>query len=638
MADALISAEHFYVNASYYNDTDTEQDAIIHVTDNDDIINRDDSWLVHITRFSCDSMGTLAYIERDDTATWQILCYNEHQECVERFDFVLAKNYATPADLIDDMNLKSRFKKAPDVQYEEYHELYRFELDAGGRFRLLAAPSEKAMEHHYVTYAGSASMNKLLGFSAASPFLRFAPAVGTQFARCVDFLYAECLKTEGVHFWDGSYYRDINNCLVYLLNGLSMETRLIDGVTSVTSHYTYPNTEAAGFATGVDLIDQYVHNKGTNPSQHNGENEACIPKGGVPMLCEWSDVPGAAHPCDSGMKSTVKTLHWDVAYNQGVITGGQVTFRDVLNQGNLQAATRWPVFNPNDNSWSNTRYAYPFDSIMGYQYAGTGGARIQVASIPDRRTLTLTAPFGPKVEVGDDLWIMSPDSPNLASDPYCHVYQIQSIDSTRLIIGLVDLIGDLAASNVNDDTIIGLDVVATDRRVPFQSRSRTFDGLDTWYAVDHADQQRTTITMTKRHNGDVGDQIYFVYGRPGWGVPNTLALGPFTIYSVQGDMHEFTYLGLAPLPFLGGLLIHNSATQVFIKKASDAVRWAKDAANLKMAAPTFSYEDKPFRSTEIVDRRLQGELWIAERASVRRKPFGQTGCEVQRGDPILHLV
>ena len=47
MAEALLAKDHFYVNASYYNDTESDQPATIMVQDNDDIIRRDtgDDWL-----------------------------------------------------------------------------------------------------------------------------------------------------------------------------------------------------------------------------------------------------------------------------------------------------------------------------------------------------------------------------------------------------------------------------------------------------------------------------------------------------------------------------------------------------------------------------------------------------------------
>ena len=72
MADALLSDNHFYVNASYYNDTATDQKARIVVKDTQNILDRSDEWLVHITRFSVDSMKSLSYIESDLNAYWEI--------------------------------------------------------------------------------------------------------------------------------------------------------------------------------------------------------------------------------------------------------------------------------------------------------------------------------------------------------------------------------------------------------------------------------------------------------------------------------------------------------------------------------------------------------------------------------------
>ena len=107
MAEALISSDHFYVNASYYNDTESEQAATIVVEDNDDILRRDtgDEWLVHVTRFSCDSMSSLNYIEADPTATWQIAIQDGGGDARKVFNFTLDRAYATPRDMLSDMNM-----------------------------------------------------------------------------------------------------------------------------------------------------------------------------------------------------------------------------------------------------------------------------------------------------------------------------------------------------------------------------------------------------------------------------------------------------------------------------------------------------------------------------------------------------
>ena len=53
MSEALISKEHFYLNASQYN-SGTSDTTNIHVQDTQDILAQNADWLVHVTRFSCE--------------------------------------------------------------------------------------------------------------------------------------------------------------------------------------------------------------------------------------------------------------------------------------------------------------------------------------------------------------------------------------------------------------------------------------------------------------------------------------------------------------------------------------------------------------------------------------------------------
>ena len=135
MAEALLSREHFYINGSQFNDSDQAQNAVITVKDSNDILRDSEDWLVHITRFSCDSMISLPYIEADSSAVWEIKVFGTDHVGLETFNFKLEKDYATPRDLIDAMNYKSRFRTALSLLHEAY-ETYRFSIDAGGRFRL----------------------------------------------------------------------------------------------------------------------------------------------------------------------------------------------------------------------------------------------------------------------------------------------------------------------------------------------------------------------------------------------------------------------------------------------------------------------------------------------------------------------
>jgi len=140
MADALLAQDHFYINASQYNNTNSVTDAVIEVSDSTDILDRSDEWMVHITRFSCDSMASLPYIEADATARWEIKVFDDHFLALETFNFIMDRDFATPLDLVSSMNVKGRFRAPPGrtrvggVDSTVVYETYRFVIDAGGRF------------------------------------------------------------------------------------------------------------------------------------------------------------------------------------------------------------------------------------------------------------------------------------------------------------------------------------------------------------------------------------------------------------------------------------------------------------------------------------------------------------------------
>ena len=93
MAEALLSKEHFFVNCQYYNDTDVDQDATIEVKDTQDILKGSDDWMVHVTRFSVDSMISLPYTEIDLSAKWEIRLHDEHGVIKKTFNFIIDRHY-----------------------------------------------------------------------------------------------------------------------------------------------------------------------------------------------------------------------------------------------------------------------------------------------------------------------------------------------------------------------------------------------------------------------------------------------------------------------------------------------------------------------------------------------------------------
>ena len=167
MAEALLSKEHFYINAQYYNDTSIDQDATIHVEDTQDILKGSDNWLVHVTRFSVDSMKNLPYTEIDTSARWEIRLHDEHKVVLNTFNFILDRHYMTAQDLVSAMNMDSRFVQTSNTSssssVENFRldaiESYRFVIDTANRFKLLTQPENKH-QHWYITYSGTPSMNK----------------------------------------------------------------------------------------------------------------------------------------------------------------------------------------------------------------------------------------------------------------------------------------------------------------------------------------------------------------------------------------------------------------------------------------------------------------------------------------------
>ena len=108
MSEALISKEHFSLNASQYNSGTSDTTANIHVQDTQDILEQNADWLVHVTRFSCDAMNAITYVEKDVSAYWEIRVLNDESAIKETFNFVLDKDYSTPQALVEAMNETGR--------------------------------------------------------------------------------------------------------------------------------------------------------------------------------------------------------------------------------------------------------------------------------------------------------------------------------------------------------------------------------------------------------------------------------------------------------------------------------------------------------------------------------------------------
>ena len=72
MSELVESNGLFYLNAETFNDTSSPIDAVINISDRDDILKFQDKWCCHITRFAVDTQESLYYVKPDDD-TWVTL-------------------------------------------------------------------------------------------------------------------------------------------------------------------------------------------------------------------------------------------------------------------------------------------------------------------------------------------------------------------------------------------------------------------------------------------------------------------------------------------------------------------------------------------------------------------------------------
>ncbi len=658
MAEALLAKDHFYVNASYYNNTDTEQNAIITVQDNDDILRRDtgEEWLVHVTRFSCDSMLSLVYIKANAAATWEIIATDGAGLGHHAFNFTLDRDYATPRDLIADMNMRTRFMESGQTTAgTTYLECYRFEIDTGGRFRL-TQPSPTSMQHSgwHITYSGSAEMNKILGFEQITPFINFTPDPAKQFCMALEYLEKECNKASSVQYVsDGLYTAGVNTVLVELLNGLEVKNQYAQ------NHPPGPGVEPK-HGTEIDMTDSswfsFLDNrnflpgyKGLTVSAHNQHSgQALLPRSGVQVMCSYHTVPHGLDNRDMGPKVHNTRLIWSAPYTgaggHDGVAGGTVTFQDSLNSNTDTSPAHFPIYHAGSDQWTNSKYVFPLDSIPGYWYSGTQvhGHSTSVAvdsydtGTNTVRQFTLENPLPAFIKVGDDVWSKGQCQTAHIGEPgqlgYCQVHGIESITDDRLTVKVDWPFGTTTRA---DAFYANQDLVFTDRRIPYQTRSATFTGIHSWFHVEHAgtadlidgvSQGIYTFDITP---ASAGDRLVFIELTED---AQEIAIS-YEIVNTDTDQHAIFVNGpfgielntISPADTMHANL---AAKTFYIDKSGwDTLRWKQDTLRMKMAATTFIYQGVP-----------QATLSRAEAHSVNGVRYRSTNYQTYDKLRLVHQV
>ena len=369
MSEALISKEHFYLNASQYNSGTSDVTANIHVQDTQDILAQNADWLVHVTRFSCDGMNAITYVEKNMAAHWEIRVLNDEMAIKETFNFVLDKDYATPQALVEAMNETGRML----IEGHGTVEAYRFQIGPEGRFRLMSpgtAISRQLFSH--IQYTGTQDMNTILGFDQVTQYLRFTRTPTSLYSAAVNYIYIQALGAVD-HIHTGEFQRQVNLPLLEMLNGLRV------GHTTLADHTTVILSDPSLTANWENLIDfqrmQADMVKGPPFSSTNRSTEALLPKQGSPMLCEWYDYRKAHNVRDSGFKALVTRLEWDTHYGAGDAFEDQYG-RTQFSKWSDSTTIIPPCNFPHYRSWGWGNFKpetdlYPFDSIFGYQITGT---------------------------------------------------------------------------------------------------------------------------------------------------------------------------------------------------------------------------------------------------------------------------
>ena len=627
MADALLSKEHFYVNASYFNDTDVDQEAVIHVQDNSDILNRSDDWLVHITRFSCDSMQSLPYIVKDDTAKWEITIFDWQNHPVRSFNFQVDRDFYTPQALLTEMNMNGRTLTLPSFSTTRTTtnttvqlEMFRWQIDADGRFRLVSQPEKQGMGY-YIAYAATPSMNNLLGFERVSAYTRFQPNAVARFIRAIEFLHEKCPEVATAkNIYDGKFHTQINELLVHLLAGAELY--------EIHNNGNDPQTDVPDMTTDLgmnmarnrrDLTVMGVAFKERVPVTNHRDGEPLFQRNESPCWMEWYDMPFAHHVVDRGHRAGIFQLYWYDEYTSTATarTEGRVKFKDQGDFANAAAApfitVPFPTYHPANGRYTSTRYAYPANSLPGYYIGGkyTGGAyqeddiegELAIAARFHLRSYTIQNSAGGRVRPGDDMWVPIPEVGHHATQSkHAETFQVSEVFTSITHAMPTDTMG----IHVSDPLSLNLESVGysppqnimfTDRRVPFQSRSTTYTFESTAQApgfeFDTADGRTTLFSQFWSTNVEVGDTLYWIldgiWQPHGYEIVDHYVAPAFSTTSWLQYIFDVAD-GDIPIPI--ALQLHTATKyEIFIhKKNGDQVRWDTDAANMRMAANTFTYQ------------------------------------------------
>ena len=195
MSELIASSANFYLNAEVYNSTDVPIDALIKISDQDDILKFQEHWAVHIVRWAVDTQASLYYVEPNND-TWVTLTtvrysddHNHRTDMTKHFidqrTLRMTNGASTLADFLAQLNdsvpivLRDRSTPAGGAQDRSG----RWTVTPSGAFKFQAVITNRdgnevtdsnlspyhPLENEYmVNIRMSDSMRKILGFKNAN--------------------------------------------------------------------------------------------------------------------------------------------------------------------------------------------------------------------------------------------------------------------------------------------------------------------------------------------------------------------------------------------------------------------------------------------------------------------------------------
>ena len=189
MADAIAAKSMFYINASYTNTTDRDRVAEIIIQDKSSMLERDQGWMTHITRWSLDTQNTLHYLDADPDKYYihfkseDPANPNNH---ADQLTWRATRNLNTVAALLNDVNTHIPVEVVNGLTRRLAH----FTLDHEGRF-VLRTSRGVGPNHKFLGVEPSEAMAKLLGWTQATNYVDWHNTMSTRARQLTRWYEAE---------------------------------------------------------------------------------------------------------------------------------------------------------------------------------------------------------------------------------------------------------------------------------------------------------------------------------------------------------------------------------------------------------------------------------------------------------------